>query len=166
MHDALEDAFMKNPDRANLGEAQAPLANVVALALSDFNYDLNATKGRYHTQDAVDQTTDKRLKYPLEKYDSGTSFPIQVGKIKYDPYLFSAPERMARLSEDIIEIATGTKDDYHVYNVSPYLHSLTQPHKRFLISPDVVEDYRKGWGYLLDRLNPVDEYGNLINETK
>jgi len=151
MHDALEDAFMKNPDRANLGEAQAPLANVVALALSDFNYDLNATKGRYHTQDAVDQTTDKRLKYPLEKYDSGTSFPIQVGKIKYDPYLFSAPERMARLSEDIIEVATGAEDDYH---------------ERFLISPDVVEDYRKGWGYLLDRLNPVDEYGNLINETK
>ena len=146
MHDALVDAFMKNPDRANLGEAQAPLANVVAHALSDFNYDLNATEGGLVEQKALDQT--RRIKNP---------HPKMIEYIDYDPYLAGSSERMGRLAGDIVPTAAPQLDADGMITSGSYNN------KEFTTPPNVVEDFRQGYGYLLDRLNPVDEHGNLIN---
>ena len=153
MHDALVDAFMKNPDRANLGEAQAPLANVVAHALSDYEYDRNAVGGYrdyLDEREALDQT--RRIKNP---------HPKMIEYMNYDPYLGSAAERMGRLAGDIVPTAAPQPllDADGMIVSEDYSNS----NKEFTTPPDVVEDFRKGYGYLLDRLNPVDEHGNLIN---
>jgi len=156
MHDALVDAFMKNPDRANLGEAQAPLANVVAHALSDFNYDLNATTGELVEREALDQT--RRTENP---------HPKMIEYMDYNPYLGSSSERMGRLAGDILSTAAphqmrkGFSLDANGMIVSNA--GVVPRNKEFTTPPDVVEDFKKGYGYLLDRLNPVDEHGNLIN---
>ena len=64
---------------------------------------------------------------------------------------------MGRLAGDIVPTAAPQLDADGMITSGSYNN------KEFTTPPNVVEDFRQGYGYLLDRLNPVDEHGNLIN---